>query len=153
MTIFEGDFYRANEAFSWAQRADPAYANSWIGQAILAEKLARKEAMDLFRHATQLGYHSQAAMGYSHWVLSTLLNPHAEKDDLYVYTVQNMHAIIVAADAVQQHISEYTNYFKLSYFISKVYTVRNILKIQKNFNYKNGWNFIIVLYYSKIHTL
>lgn len=104
-----GDFYKANEAFSWAQRADPAYVNSWIGQGIIAEKLARKEAMDLFRHATQLGYHNQGALGYCHWVLTTLLDPEAKKDDLYVYSIENMHAISVALDEIARYINHFPN--------------------------------------------
>ena len=112
-----GDFYRANEAFSWAQRADPAYANSWIGQGIIAEKLARKEAMDLFRHATQLGYHNQAALGYCHWVLITLLDSEAKKDNLYEYSIKNMHAIPVAMDEIHRYISECICNFNLIYVV------------------------------------
>ncbi|KAL6256062.1 hypothetical protein P5V15_013298 [Pogonomyrmex californicus] len=93
-----GDIYRANEAFSRAQRADPSYVNSWVGQGLIAEKTLRKEAMDLFRHSTQLGYHNQAALGYAHWVLTTLLNPTMKKDPLSVYVIENMHAIPAAAD-------------------------------------------------------
>ncbi|XP_046745121.1 tetratricopeptide repeat protein 37 isoform X2 [Diprion similis] len=99
-----GDPYRANEAFSRAQRADPGYNNSWIGQALIAEKMNRKEAMDLFRHTTQLGYHHQAALGYTHWVLSTLLNSEAKKDPLYTYTIENMHAISVAMDGINWYL-------------------------------------------------
>ncbi|XP_015109958.1 tetratricopeptide repeat protein 37 isoform X2 [Diachasma alloeum] len=99
-----GDPYKANEAFSRAQRADPEYENSWIGQGLIAESVERKEAMDLFRHATQLGYHPQAAVGYAHWVLTTILDPDAKKDPLYSYTIVNMHAIPVAIDAMTWYI-------------------------------------------------
>ncbi|XP_012537096.1 tetratricopeptide repeat protein 37 [Monomorium pharaonis] len=95
-----GDIYKANEAFSRAQRADPSYVNSWVGQGLIAEKTLRKEAMDLFRHSTQLGYHNQAALGYAHWVLTTLLNPTMKKDPLLVYVIENMHAIPAAADVL-----------------------------------------------------
>ncbi|XP_046597387.1 tetratricopeptide repeat protein 37 isoform X2 [Neodiprion lecontei] len=99
-----GDPYRANEAFSRAQRVDPGYNNSWIGQALIAEKMTRKEAMDLFRHTTQLGYHNQAALGYTHWVLTTLLNSEAKKDPLYIYTIENMHAVSVAMDGINWYL-------------------------------------------------
>ncbi|XP_063995924.1 superkiller complex protein 3 [Diachasmimorpha longicaudata] len=102
--LYLGDPYKANEAFSKAQRADPEYKNSWIGQGLIAESVDRKEAMDLFRHATQLGYHPQAAVGYAHWVLTTILNPDAKKDPLYNYTIVNMHAISVAIDAMTWYI-------------------------------------------------
>ncbi|CAG5092823.1 Similar to TTC37: Tetratricopeptide repeat protein 37 (Homo sapiens) [Cotesia congregata] len=95
-----GETFKANKAFSRAQRADPEYSNSWIGQGIIAESVDNKEAMDLFRHAIQLGYHPQAAVGYSHWVLMTILNPDAKKDALYHYMIVNMHAIPVAIDAM-----------------------------------------------------
>ncbi|XP_015592231.1 tetratricopeptide repeat protein 37 [Cephus cinctus] len=104
--LYLGDPYRANEAFSRAQSADPAYLNSWIGQALIAEKMSRKEAMDLFRHATQLGYHKQATLGYTHWVLTTLLDPEAKKDPMYTYTIENMHAVTVATDAVTWYLED-----------------------------------------------
>ncbi|XP_072746078.1 superkiller complex protein 3 isoform X2 [Anoplolepis gracilipes] len=104
-----GDIYRANEAFSRAQRADPSYINSWIGQGIIAENLLRKEAMDLFRHSTQLGYHNEAALGYAHWVLTTLLNPAMKQDPLFVYVIENMHAIPAAADVLTWYTERVPN--------------------------------------------
>ncbi|XP_057320439.1 SKI3 subunit of superkiller complex protein [Microplitis mediator] len=98
--LYLGETIKANRAFSRSQRADPEYSNSWIGQGIIAESIDNKEAMDLFRHAIQLGYHPQAAVGYSHWVLMTILNPEARKDPLYHYMIVNMHAIPVAIDAM-----------------------------------------------------
>lgn len=92
--------YKANEAFSRAQRADPSYTNSWIGQGLIAEKMVRKEAMDLFQHSTLLCYHNEAAVGYAHWVLTTLLNPVMRKDPLCVYFIENMRAIPAAADVL-----------------------------------------------------
>ncbi|XP_023290658.1 tetratricopeptide repeat protein 37 [Orussus abietinus] len=99
-----GDLYKANRAFSRAQRSDPAYTNCWVGQSLIAETAARKEAMDLYRHATQLGYQNEAAMGYTHWVLTTLLDPAAKKDPLYKYAIENMHAVTVATDAITWYI-------------------------------------------------
>ena len=40
-----------------AQSLDPAYVASWIGQALIAETVGHSEAMDLFRHTTELGFH------------------------------------------------------------------------------------------------
>ncbi|KAK0096871.1 hypothetical protein PV326_004037 [Microctonus aethiopoides] len=105
-----GDAYKANHAFSRAQRADPDYQNSWVGQALIAESIDPKEGMDLFRHAIHLGYHPQAAVGYCHWVLTTLLDPQAKRDDpLYSYVIVNMHAIPVAADAMTWYIEREPN--------------------------------------------
>ncbi|XP_076296367.1 superkiller complex protein 3 [Lasioglossum baleicum] len=102
-----GDLYKANEAYSQAQRADPAYINSWIGQAIIAEMMARKEAIDLFRHSTQLGYHNEAALGYAHWVLTVLLTTDIEKDSAYTYIIENMHALFVASDVITWYLEYY----------------------------------------------
>ncbi|XP_070156887.1 superkiller complex protein 3 [Polyergus mexicanus] len=104
-----GDIYRANEAFSRAQRADPGYINSWIGQGIIAENLLRKEAMDLFRHSTELGYHNEAALGYAHWVLTTLLNSAMKRDPLFVYVIEKMHAIPAAVDVLTWYTEHVPN--------------------------------------------
>nr|XP_031849957.1 tetratricopeptide repeat protein 37 [Nomia melanderi] len=102
-----GDLYKANEAYSQAQRADPAYINSWIGQAIIAETMGRKEAIDLFRHSTQLGFHKEASLGYAHWVLTVLLNTDIEKDTTYKYIIENMHAVFVASDVMNWYLEYY----------------------------------------------
>ncbi|XP_008195456.1 superkiller complex protein 3 [Tribolium castaneum] len=92
-----GDFKLANQAFSQAQRSDPNYVNSWIGQALLAETLAHEDAMDLFRHSTQLRVHKQGALGYAHWVCKTLKESPV---DTVVYSIHNMHAVPVACDVI-----------------------------------------------------
>ncbi|GJQ65964.1 hypothetical protein Trydic_g4060 [Trypoxylus dichotomus] len=87
----------ANKAFAQAQRYDPAYVNSWVGQAFIAEKLSPDDAMDLFRHSTQLSVHPQSATGYGYWVCKTILEaaPHS-----IIYSIHNMHAVPVACDAL-----------------------------------------------------
>ncbi|KAF5308184.1 hypothetical protein FQR65_LT06364 [Abscondita terminalis] len=87
----------ANEAYSQAQRADPNYVNSWIGQALIAESLGIEDAMDLFRHSTLLGVHPQGAIGYGNWVCRTLLEMPRHTT---VYSIHNMYAIPVACDAM-----------------------------------------------------
>ncbi|KAJ8909617.1 hypothetical protein NQ315_004979 [Exocentrus adspersus] len=87
----------ANKAFSQGQRSDPNYVNSWIGQALIAEKMGHEEAMDLFRHSTQLGQQQQGSLGYGHWVCQTLLTA---SDDVNIYSVHNMHAVPVACDVL-----------------------------------------------------
>ncbi|KAI4467992.1 superkiller 3 protein-related [Holotrichia oblita] len=87
----------ANKAFAQAQRVDPTYVNSWVGQAFVAEKLSPDDAMDLFRHSTQLTVHPQSATGYGYWVCKTILEaaPHS-----VIYSIHNMHAVPVACDAL-----------------------------------------------------
>lgn len=98
---FIGDQYRANKSFSWAQKIDPGYINSWIGQAFIAETSEPKEALDLFRHSTQLGYHHEAAIGYTHWVIKTIMDQKAKKEPLYSYVIEKMHAVTKASDEIQ----------------------------------------------------
>ncbi|XP_069681678.1 tetratricopeptide repeat protein 37 [Periplaneta americana] len=90
----------AHEAFKVAQRTDPAYVESWIGQALIAESMNHEDAMDLFRHTTQLGIHPESCIGYSHWVCSTLKNTSDRTDPYYVYSIEKMHAIPVAGDSM-----------------------------------------------------
>lgn len=80
--------------------------NSWIGQGLIAEKSLRKEAMELFQHSTNLGYHDEAALGYAHWVLHVLLNPTLNKEPSSVYFIENMHAIPAASDVLTWYIGE-----------------------------------------------
>jgi superkiller protein 3 len=47
----------AYEAFKKAQSLSPDYVEAWIGQAFIAERVGSSEAMDLFRHCTELEYH------------------------------------------------------------------------------------------------
>ncbi|XP_066601814.1 superkiller complex protein 3 [Prorops nasuta] len=107
--LYLDDLYKANEAFSRAQRADPSYVNSWIGQGIIAEKLKSQEAMDLFRHSTQLDYHDCAAIGYAHWVLQTILDPNAKDDPLFKFSIKDLHAIPLASDALNWYIEKNPN--------------------------------------------
>ena len=51
----------AYEAFKNAQGIAPDCIEAWIGQAVVAETIGDKEAMDLFRHSTELGYHVSSA--------------------------------------------------------------------------------------------
>lgn len=104
----------ANKAFSQGQRSDPNYVNSWIGQvikgvwlesetiyffrqALIAEFMGYEEAMDLFRHSTQLSIHPESALGYGHWVCQTLIRNPSHK---IIYSIHNMHAVSVAHDAL-----------------------------------------------------
>lgn len=73
---------------------------------MIAETLGHaSEAMDLFRHSTQLGVRPEGALGYAHWVCRTLrdMPPHAR-----VYAIHNMHAVPVASDALTWYTGEST---------------------------------------------
>ncbi|XP_044163899.1 tetratricopeptide repeat protein 37-like [Acropora millepora] len=68
-----GKIELAHEAFKNSQALDPSYGAAWTGQATIAEIIASEEAMDLFRHTTELGSHREGNIGYAHWVCSSLL--------------------------------------------------------------------------------
>jgi superkiller protein 3 len=69
-------------------------------QALVAESMKHEDAMDLFRHTTQLGIHLESCIGYSHWVCSTLMTLNNENDPHYVYSIEKMFAVPVAGDAM-----------------------------------------------------
>ena len=53
--ILQGDFQIASEALTRAQSADPDYAQAWLGQGILANKMTDTgEARSLFTHAFEI---------------------------------------------------------------------------------------------------
>lgn len=72
---------------------------------LLAEILDQgDEAMDLFRHSTDLGFHPQGALGYGHWVCRKLMqSPNTSSP----YVIDKLHAIPVACDALTWYIREY----------------------------------------------
>lgn len=65
----------AHETLKVAQSADPKYNECWTGQAMVAEMMGHSEAMDLFRHTTELGnnvsykYHTVVLAFYGDTVL------------------------------------------------------------------------------------
>ncbi|OAD55841.1 Tetratricopeptide repeat protein 37 [Eufriesea mexicana] len=104
-----GYLYKANAAYSRAQTADPAYINCWTGQSLIAEMMGKGEAMDLFRHATQLGYHSQAAIGYTHYLLKTILNSSAIYDSSVSHVMKKDYPLHDAFDVMTWYIEHHPN--------------------------------------------
>ncbi|CAD7078460.1 unnamed protein product [Hermetia illucens] len=97
----QGEIKLANKAFSRGQQADTGFVNAWVGQAIIAERIGQSdEAMDLFRHCTQLEFRTESAVGYAYWVCNILSNPENLKDPRYKYAIENMHAVPVALDSI-----------------------------------------------------
>lgn len=93
----------AHEAFKIAQSLEPSYVSCWIGQAVIAELVGHEDAMDLFRHTTELGNHVEGALGYGHWVC-TMLQHHERKDSyIYTYAIEQMGAVPAASDALARY--------------------------------------------------
>jgi len=90
----------AHEAFKMAQSAEPSAVHSWVGQALIAEQEVPQEAMDLFRHTTELAIHEEGCIGYAHWVCSTLQEHSSLDPQTYHYSIERMAAIPAAADAL-----------------------------------------------------
>jgi superkiller protein 3 len=102
--LMRGDIKLANKAFSRAQQSDTAFLNAWIGQSWIAELIGdRDEAMDLFRHCTQLGFHHESSIGYPNFVCSILNEPNYASIPKYEYAIDKMHAISLALDNSQWH--------------------------------------------------
>lgn len=90
----------ANYCYWRGQSALPSYPHSWIGQGLIAEVIREEEAMDLFRHATRLGYHRESILAYSEWVCRTLKS--GNLNDLNVkYDIYGLHAIPYGTDLLQ----------------------------------------------------
>lgn len=69
-----GDIKLANQAYAKAQRADPSHFAAWTGQALIAAYLGHHdEAMDLFRHSSQLGYGDISAINYGSAVCQAIM--------------------------------------------------------------------------------
>ncbi|KAG5677413.1 hypothetical protein PVAND_007171 [Polypedilum vanderplanki] len=99
-----GEIKLANKAFSRAQQSDTSFLNAWIGQALIAELIGDKdEAMDLFRHCTQLGFHHESSIGYPNYVCSILNEPNYASIPKYKYAIDAMNAIPLALDNIQWH--------------------------------------------------
>uniref|UniRef100_H2XVM3 Tetratricopeptide repeat protein 37 n=1 Tax=Ciona intestinalis TaxID=7719 RepID=H2XVM3_CIOIN len=86
----------AHKAFKVAQSLDPSFCNSWIGQAAIAGMIGSNEAMDLFRHSTELGLHMQAACGYSSRVCNLLYECKDRSDKNYVENIHKLNGISAA---------------------------------------------------------
>ena len=66
----QGDVKQAYNAFYRAQALDPGLTQGWIGQAMVAEQLSHGETLDLFRHASELGTHPMACLGFAGHVVA-----------------------------------------------------------------------------------
>ncbi|XP_055540464.1 tetratricopeptide repeat protein 37 isoform X2 [Wyeomyia smithii] len=105
--LLQGSTSLANKAFGQAQQIDTGYMNAWIGQAIIAEQMGQvDEAIDLFRHCTQLGYHPESSLGYSHWVCSVMQDDDYRKNKRYLFAIENMHALPHSHDSITWHCAE-----------------------------------------------
>lgn len=91
----------ANYCFWRGQSTLPSYPHSWIGQGLIAEVIREEEAMDLFRHASRLGYHSESALAYADWVCRVFNNKKYQEDPEYKYEIQGLYAVTCAMDLMQ----------------------------------------------------
>ncbi|XP_067947219.1 tetratricopeptide repeat protein 37-like [Watersipora subatra] len=98
--LMKDDLSLAHEALKIAQSADPKYNECWTGQALVAEKVAPEEAMDLFRHTTELGNNIESALGYTHWVLKTLIEGKDKDSEHYRYSIEKLDAVTVSCNAL-----------------------------------------------------
>lgn len=98
-------FKLANYCFWRGQSTLPSYPQSWIGQGLIAEEIREEEAMDLFRHASRLGYHPESALGYADWVCRTLKNHNYKDDPDFKYVIDGLYAIPYAMDLMEWYLN------------------------------------------------
>lgn len=96
----------SNRSFKKSQQFDPSHLYSWIGQALIAESVGHTDAMDLFRHSTELGFHKESSLGYAEWVSKTLKSLNQNKS--LEYSIKNMNAIPMSCD-LMTWLNEYDN--------------------------------------------
>ncbi|XP_039276622.1 tetratricopeptide repeat protein 37 isoform X2 [Nilaparvata lugens] len=98
----------ANKSFNATQRIDDSYYQSWIGQAMIAEKIKHADTLDLFRHTTQLGFHPESAISYAQHVLHTLqMDITCDEDrEYYKDSITDMFAEAVASEGMTWYTEE-----------------------------------------------
>ncbi|XP_078313322.1 superkiller complex protein 3-like [Crassostrea virginica] len=99
-----GNIQLAHEAYKVAQSLDPNYVSCWIGQALIAETVGDEDAMDLFRHTTELSPHVEGSLGYAHWVCSLLQDKTKRNTEVYNYAIHQMAALPAASDALTRYL-------------------------------------------------
>uniref|UniRef100_A0A182VQN4 Tetratricopeptide repeat protein 37 n=1 Tax=Anopheles minimus TaxID=112268 RepID=A0A182VQN4_9DIPT len=105
--LSHGPIGLANKAFGRAQQCDTTFMQAWIGQAMIAERVGQMdEAMDLFRHCTQLGYHRETSLGYAHWVCSIVNEDNYSDNERYRFAIDTMAALPVAHDSIVWHCAD-----------------------------------------------
>ena len=62
-----------------------------------------EEAMDLFRHSTELSTHAQASLGYAQFVCSLLCDVSRKQTDWNQYVIERMWAVPAASDAMSKY--------------------------------------------------
>ncbi|XP_061172794.1 superkiller complex protein 3-like [Saccostrea echinata] len=99
-----GNIELAHEAYKVAQSLDPNYVSCWIGQAMIAETVGDDDAMDLFRHTTELSPHVEGSLGYAHWVCTLLQDETKHNTEMYSYAIHQMLAVPAASDALVKYL-------------------------------------------------
>ncbi|XP_038215401.1 tetratricopeptide repeat protein 37 [Zerene cesonia] len=99
----------ANYCFWRGQSTLPSYPQSWIGQALIAEVIREEEAMDLYRHASRLGYHPESALGYADWICRILKNGDYKNNRELKYVIDDLYAVTYGIDLMEWFITHEPN--------------------------------------------
>ncbi|XP_055387036.1 tetratricopeptide repeat protein 37 [Condylostylus longicornis] len=114
------DISLSNKYFKRSQESNPIYINGWLGQAIIAELIGEEEeAIDLFRHCTELDFHIESALGYSHWICKILSKQKCLSKSLYDLFINKLHAISHAMDCISWYtrlLDDKSSIESLSYY-------------------------------------
>lgn len=96
--LTQGELGLANKALSQSQTTRPEFQNAWIGQAQIAELIGDDEAMDLFRHCTQLGFNLVSSIGYANCICALVNQSEKKNQEIYRYHIEKMYGIEVSLD-------------------------------------------------------
>jgi len=109
--LIQEDYQLANEAFNRAQSCDPDYAQAWLGQGLLANRLAESsEARGLFTHAFEIADSSSTMIKrqYAMAAFDRLLSSSPSSNSTYVLPpLFALHQLCsqVSSDLAFQHLS------------------------------------------------
>ncbi|KAK4690960.1 superkiller protein 3, partial [Lecanoromycetidae sp. Uapishka_2] len=108
--LIQEDYQLASEAFNRAQSCDPDYAQAWLGQGLLANRLAEsKEARGLFTHAFEIADSSstmikrQYAMSTFDHLISSPTSPSTADVLQPLFALHQLRSQL-ASDIVFQHL-------------------------------------------------
>ena len=107
--MLQNDVEMAREAFTRAQSADPAYANAWLGQGLLASNSSHEtEARELFVHAYEISDNSSILIksGYAISMFDHAGRAKVEKSEL-LQSLLSLHQIKVQLPSllIYRHLS------------------------------------------------
>lgn len=74
------------------------------------------EAIDLFRHSTELHMHTESSIGFAHHVCHVLMDEKKYNTDWNRYIIENMNAVTTATEVLAKYTGQYVIYMIIHKF-------------------------------------